>query len=203
MAILNPPLYHWLENPRILSSVGIRSTISSCRKYLPANFAVGSLLKPISSYSRKTFTKRHRCASCAAPPVWIVINWRKDSSCCSASHPINTIATWAWKKVNGYCVKLKWPSVKLLTCWVMNSLPISVRPLRRSLGFHRWQSGANSKISRSVLQYARPTDLDQKYHIYHYRHIFGYLYSGCTVAVAERTTWKNGKKCPAAKSKIH
>jgi hypothetical protein len=40
-----------------------------------------------------------------------------------------------------------------------------------------------------------------KYRIYPYRHIFVYLYSGCTVAASERTTWKNGKKYAAAMSK--
>jgi len=29
---------------------------------------------------------------------------------------------------------------------------------------------------RSVLQYARPADHDRKYHIYHYRHTFAYLW---------------------------
>ncbi len=40
-----------------------------------------------------------------------------------------------------------------------------------------------------------------KYRIYPYRHIFVYLFSGCTVAASERTTWKNGKKYAAAMSK--
>jgi hypothetical protein len=40
-----------------------------------------------------------------------------------------------------------------------------------------------------------------KSRIYPYRHIFAHLYSGCTVAASERTTWKNGKKYAAAMSK--
>jgi hypothetical protein len=56
----------------------------------------------------------------------------------------------------------------------------------------------NDELIRSISPYARAADLDQKNPIYHYRHIFVYLYFGCTVAAAERATLKNGKKIPCS-----
>jgi len=43
--------------------------------------------------------------------------------------------------------------------------------------------------------------LTLKYRVNPYRHIFVYLYSGCTVVASVRTMWKNVKKYAAAMNK--
>jgi hypothetical protein len=65
----------------------------------------------------------------------------------------------------------------------MNKVPISVRRLKKGLDFAIGSAIETVRFSFKLLRavihvftfLSRPADLDRKYHIYHYRHIFVYL----------------------------